>query len=338
MKRYKKLPWKKNLLKIPRSIDLKLNSINDVNLRVTSILSINKKVIESGIFSHLNIKIIKNKISFPKLITPEYNIGRYSSYNLFGREIVRKDLPKYYKTWYVETPNFGDWSRGSHFVKLGTWTYHRDFIPPKFVDIEIELINNFDHNDNVTLKFQASEILDKNDSFFNDDLLFNLNILQENTGASDVFSSEATREDYLKTIFINWEILPPGQREENLAKIFSGMNLSPVERISTEDRYDFLQKFNPQCYIQGTSGFQRYYGAKLLDNLVVFENLKYGNAIYIMFDDWKVLCQKTRLELLNSNIYNYDRIIHSKNWKRNLYNKLIPLIGNRTSINEEDFK
>ncbi len=337
MKRYKKLPWKKNFLKIPENIELKVMSIKEDNLRVTSILSINKKVIKSGIFSHLNIWINNNEINFPKVISPDYNIGRYSSYNIFGREIVRRDLPQYYKTWYVETPNFGDWSKGSHEVEFGKWVYQRDFFPPRFIDIEIELINDFDCDDNVTLKFQLSEILNKNDSSFIDDLLFNLNLLQENTGASDLYSSNATREEFLKTIFINWEILPPGEREENLEKIFSGTNLSSIERKTAEGRYDFLQKFKPINYIKGTSGFQRYFGAKFSENLVVFENLKYGNAIYIMHDNWRDLSKKTRLELLNSNIFSFDRIIHSKNWKMNLYKKLIPLIGNQRNFQKEDF-
>lgn len=55
----------------------------------------------------------------------------------------------------------------------------------------------------------------------------------------------------------------------------------------------------------------------LEDDLVVFENIEYGNAIYILYDDWDEISKLSRIDLLSGRAgSNFDRIIHSGNWKR----------------------
>jgi hypothetical protein len=158
--------------------------------------------------------------------------------------------------------------------------------------------------------------LNKTTDGFLDDLLFNLNLLQENIGSSDIFASEATYEDYVKTIYVDWELLPIGERDADINKFVAKFHLkkkSDIERLV--DRYDVLLKLQPEELISGTSGFRRYFGAKFSNDLVVFENLEYGNAIYVMYEDWKTLSQKTRVELLKGDNRGFDRIVHTKNWK-----------------------
>ena len=53
------------------------------------------------------------------------------------------------------------------------------------------------------------------------------------------------------------------------------------------------------------------------DDLVVFENIDYGNAIYVMYEDWQELSQKSRVELRASQD-NFTRIQHTKHWKYRL--------------------
>ena len=318
----KKFPWKQNLTKIPKRIVSELNKIKDENIIVATIVRISRETLVSGYFSHLGISVLDGKLVYPERIVPNKDVGRYSKYNIEGREIVRKDLPKYYKTWEIETPNYGDWDNGSHFVEFGVWTYPREFYSPKYIEIEIELITDFDTEDQVTIKFKSSEILNRKESDFNDSLLYNLNLLQENVGSSNIYKSDATRSDFLKTIQINWEILPPGDRDGNISRILSGQRISPAKQKEFEERYDFLMKFNPIKIIKGTSGFQRYFGVSFSDNLIVFENVHYGNAIYCMYEDWEALSKKSRLELLSDKNQKFDRFIHHGNWKRNLYNLL----------------
>jgi hypothetical protein len=63
-------------------------------------------------------------------------------------------------------------------------------------------------------------------------------------------------------------------------------------------RYALLEQLKPQAYVSGTSGFNRYFGAQFKDNLVVFENLEYGNAIYAMSENWAELSKLSRTDLL----------------------------------------
>ncbi len=74
--------------------------------------------------------------------------------------------------------------------------------------------------------------------------------------------------------------------------------VSADQRKTMEQRLRVFGRFKPEAYIAGTNGFLRYFGAKYSDNLVVFENLNYGNAIYIMYDDWKELSKRSRVDLL----------------------------------------
>ena len=333
-----KFPWKKNLLKIPDYIEPALAGIASNDVVVVAVRKINMKSITSGLFSHLDISIQNNELKFPDRVTPNEIVGRYSDYNINGREIVRKDLPKYYKTWSIETPNFGDWSKGSHDIEFGKMTYPRDYYPPRFNAITIELLEDFDQNQDATFIFKSSEVLDKTDPEFNDNLLFNLNLLQENVGDAQVFSSDTSKADFIKTIQINWEILPPGNRDITIAKIMSGTKLSPKEEKELGERYDFLLKFNPIRKIHGINSFQRYLGVQISENLIVFENIRYGNAIYVMYEDWEVLSKISRIDLLKDPSLNYDRIIHSRNWKKSLYTLINTKLGNIYHFSRQDLQ
>ena len=53
------------------------------------------------------------------------------------------------------------------------------------------------------------------------------------------------------------------------------------------------------------------------DNLIVFENVKYGNAIYIMFSDWEELSQQSRVDLLSGRFSNdFERVTHVGDWQK----------------------
>ena len=269
---------------------------------------------------HLNIKFISDQLFYSKKILPKPSMGKKSQINIEGDEFVRKDLPMITKTYVVETPNYGDWSLGSHDVYFDREVYVRDYFAPKLLEIEIDLIGEeTDNGDVYILRFTIDEILDKNSDDFEYHLFNNLNILQENVGHIDVYKSDATIEDYLKTIYVNWEILPPDNRDGTIARMISKFKIiSEDDKKRIIERYDILANLKPIAFISGTSGFHRYFGAKFLKNLVAFENLEYGNAVYVMYEDWEELSKKSRMELLTGNNQGFDRIVHTKGWKNQL--------------------
>lgn len=313
--------WKKDYRKIPDYIRLKVNQIREYDLVVGCVKKIAAEEIDSGKYNHLKIRLENGQPSFPPTIIPPPEIGKVSRVNVDGDEIVRRDLPMITKTYSWEAPNYGDWYNGSHDVSIDRRVYRRDLVPPRDIHLNIELVGKEATINIFIFKFSLSEVLHRGDAQFKEQLLFNINLLQENVGRFDVFPSSASIHDYLKTLYVNWEILPPGEKENNIAKILSGFR-SPSNEVRSKilDRYELLEKMKPTAFIQGTSGFQRYFGAKFANDLVVFENLDYGNAVYVMYKDWEQLSKLSRIELLGGSYTGFDRIVHIGNWKKMLSN------------------
>jgi hypothetical protein len=308
-------PWKKNLIKIPDSIKERVSKLGTSNMVVACSLKIKTEDILNGVYQHLNIRIVDGKLECPARILPSPDSGRYSKYNLYGHEVVHRDEPMLSKTYSVESPNYGDWDKGSHEVSWSRDVYRRGFLSPKYLEIIIEFLG-IDNKNNHVFKFTVDDVLNINLPNYWDNLLFDLNLLQENVGNHGVFPTDADINDYLKSLYVNWEILPPGEIEENITRILTGVkSTDPKLRQRITDRYKFLLALKPQNIIQGTSRFQRYFGAKFADDLVVFENVEYGNAIYVMFENWEELSQRSRTELLSSDTQNFIRVRHTKTWK-----------------------
>lgn len=313
-----KIQWKQNFRKVPDKIVEKLKTLGAADFVVACAKKIKASDILAGVYSHVGLHMEGDKLIFPTSVMPDPQVGKFSTVNVHGKEIVRKDLPMLQMTRSFESPNYGDWSKGSHEVSWTQDVYQRDFISPKELEIQIELIGEEVSNEEkiYVVRFCVNEVLKKGSNGFKEALLFNLNVLQENVGAADIYLSKATRDDYLKTVYVNWEILPPGERDTTIARILSGIK-APTDQLKQKliERYDLLAKLKPASFIRGTSGFNRYFGAKFKDDLVVFENLEYGNAIYIMFDQWEGLSKLSRIELLKGNRNGFVRILHIPGWK-----------------------
>lgn len=312
--------WQKNFRSIPSAIEHKLNKIGEDDLRVACVKKIPESHIVDGIYEHLGLVIGSEGVQFPKEIIPSKNNGKYSTINIVGKENVRKDLPMITKTFTNESPNFGDWSKGSHTNYINREVYLREYISPKLQTISIELLERCNTGDKYYIfSFTVNEILNKKNSTFEYSLFHALNLLQENIGAVTIVPSDANMSDYLQTLNLNWEILPPGDSERNISRIVSGMHIKNIDVIKAiEERYSYLDKLKPIAFINGTSGFMRYFGAKFAEDLVVFENMNYGNAIYVMYENWEELSKRSRTELLSSDSLKFDRVIHDNNWKKKL--------------------
>lgn len=75
---------------------------------------------------------------------------------------------------------------------------------------------------------------------------------------------------------------------------------------------------NPKSYIVGKGGFSRYIGAKLGDELVVFENIRYGNALYVLYESWETVSKRSRLDLIQGTDADFERIPHVDGWAEQL--------------------
>jgi len=307
---------KKNLLKIPQNILYKVKNSNSKHFVAGCLKTYSKKEIQDGSLKHLDIIFADDKLSFPNEKIPVPSSGKYCDRNVNGHVIKRYDLPKETYSITVEAPNYGDSYKGTHDV---TWTkerYQRDFLAPRLSSIKIECLDPSPNLDKYIFKFEVSEVLDKEAEDFEIRALECLNLLQENIYKSDLIEAGSTFSDYLQTIQLSWEILPPGTKEEVIQRIFRGTEPTKQQIETATERYNFFIKLNPQKLVYGNSGFQRYFGALIKADLIVFENIQYGNAIYIMYENWRELSTKSRIELLSGRFgNNFDRVIHKVGWK-----------------------
>jgi hypothetical protein len=307
---------KKNLLKVPRHV---LDRINTFELD-DIVVACAKRLTAADLskYAHLGLAINDGRLSLPSPFIPDPRAGRYSSANVEGREIVRRDLPMVKKSFSWETPNWGDWSKGSHTHVQTREVYERDFIPPKEVELSVTLLDS-PSEDKFFLKFAVEQVLRKNTPDFEAELLYNLNILQENVGAVDVFESAASLEDYLATVRVDWEILPPGSVDEVVRRMLEGKrSVTEEQRKTMEARLRVMAGLKPAAYIAGTNGFLRYFGAKFEEDFVAFENVAYGNALYVMYEQWEELSKRSRIDLLKGSREGFERIEHREGWEERL--------------------
>lgn len=308
----------KNFRKIPPSILARVQQFQKTEVIVATVVKVSSSNITKGEFEHVGIKLNDGAIVFNSTFLPIQAAGKFSSININGQEIKRKDLPKVIKTFYHETPNFGDWSKGSHASSVDREVYQRDWIAPKELEIGVSVVGEGSVGDEkvYSIMFRVIDVIDSKACDFEEDLLYCINLLYESVGAFDVYPADTCFSNYLETLRVDWEILPPGEREGNISSIISGLRKMDKDKMRTvQKRYDVLQKLRPKCFVKGDSGFRRYFGAKFEDDLVAFENVEYGNAMYIMFEDWVELSKKSRIELLRGGGGGFERVVHGKTWE-----------------------
>lgn len=309
---------KKNYRKIPDFIKNKVQTLNN-NIVVAAIFDLTRDDFRNSIFSGLKLDIENERLIYNPNFIPNASQGRYSKKNIEGYTIKHPHLPLVRKEIYLgERPIWGDYNNGTFSLVVYRMVRAYEEIPPKNIAFVIELLEtrSVDEQVHYILKISTDQVINSQSQDFETELLFNINLLQENFGKVDVFNSETTLEEYLRTLTVEWEIFPPGVLGEDLKRITNGLrNVTPQRMQEISERFNFLWEQHPTEMITGRSGMLRYFGAKFSDNLVVFENTQYGNALYILFENWAELSQLSRLEILGRPSDQYVRIKHSGNWQ-----------------------
>jgi hypothetical protein len=312
---YRAVRWKRNILKLPEWVEVKLRENPSGDFVAGRVITVSAQDMGAGVFAHLGLGQL---VGYPHRALPPIDMGRYSKKNQQGWTIIRRDLPKELYTLSFEAPNFGDWSNGSHTVNQTRERFRRDYIEAPGYEVVIECLSVTDNGDTMLKITLDAPPLYGSDAERRQQLLFNLNLLQENTGGCDIWDRDTSNAQLTATYQMAWEFFPPGERLDVIVrKLTTGMkNPSPETNQIIGERVAMFNKLGGEL-IMGNSGFSRYIGAKFADDLVVFENIRYGNALYVLYDDWQVVSSKSRVDLLRaSNTYRFTRIVHNDGWQQ----------------------
>ena len=303
--------------RIPDYIDQELSRIQSQYVIVAAVIDVTKTDIASGRFRHVGIQMNEGNIYVPETITPDMMKGIYARRNRNGIIWILKDLPKVTKTYWWESPNFGDPTKGYHSNYRDIQVYQRQLEPPR--DWEITLSILVENESHLRIKAEIATVLDRQDNYFKKDLFFAINLLQEQFRDCHVFAASTTDEDMARITTVGWEIFPPGTLDRTLAVITGKMRTqSPTRQREIQNRAEALSRLHPSEYIVGSGMNSRYFGAKFGESIVVFENVDYGNALYILFDNWQEISQMSRIDILKRHEKDFIRIIHKNGWEKTL--------------------
>lgn len=247
-------------------------------------------------------------------IFPKSNIGIMNRRNAIGEYIVNKDKPleayEFALNWVLP-----DWSGGT---RTGTsyitkFRYHRDFIEPKEFKL---LIIGKENNDLVIIVDKEFENIETH----YENIKFSTNLLLEIFGQAQTFKIDDDNNIIVPSDLknVNWGILPAGERIWDAFSRGIIANISDSEKKMMEERFNFLEKFKPSKRYKGLGGYNDYIIFEYEElNTYIVESSVYGNATYILQDEWKKVSQLTKKEIINGNLAE-DRIVHNNNWKSNI--------------------
>lgn len=270
-------------------------------IELVSLVEIKSEEVEQ--FKNLKVKVLDGEIKIPLKILPSKKLGRHSRWNIEGREVVRKDLPKEERD--VEFSVYG------HYTSSRTMDcYQREIKHGEKIEITISEIKNISPTHKI-VKLGIAISGDETD----EELIFKVNLLRETTGGDHEFSFSSEIDSLVnKYVFVNWDIFPPGTKFHEAINSSGISNKAEVKIL--KERYDFLSQYNHKHVIKGKKGLKGYFGFVLGSDLVVFDNIKSGNALFILEDNWEVLSKQTKEQL--SKNPKVKRVIHNEGWSKEL--------------------
>jgi hypothetical protein len=98
---------KKNLLKLPPFVRNQLKQVGNGPIIAACSRVHSAQELMSGQLKHLDVTLTGDRLSFPASVIPPEEGGKYSSRNVNGEKVIRKDLPKETHYHSVETSELG---------------------------------------------------------------------------------------------------------------------------------------------------------------------------------------------------------------------------------------
>jgi hypothetical protein len=266
------------------------------------------------------IKEIAGRLGFQDLTNGEQVLpmlklrkNKITKGNANGFIIVRRDLPMISCTYTIPWPHeeycgYKETKTVTTDVDRTYKKYPRERTIPHCVELIVTEKNNKKY---ITTNLDSIQLKQ------------NLDLLKHTINLFLEIFGECYLSDQIEIpIFIqrkNWEILPPGSYP--WPKIVERINKDTkvIKNVTvTEDRLKFFYDKKPSFIATGKSGFSGYWVFGYSHHKNIFlESQYYGNATYLLNENWEELSKKTKSELINSNL-SVARVIHDENWDKNI--------------------
>lgn len=251
-----------------------------------------------------------SRLDLGETVLPSTQFGPISVFNAEGKYIKHKDQPK--ETAY----RVGEWKwkqwcgyhqtvECSKFVNIPYKRYPRTFVSPPSVELSISAQNG--------IKLLISPIINADDE---EKLIHTINLFLEIFGECQILDSKM--DNVVSSVKrLNWTVLPQGKMPWSSLKkaVEKIIEETPKgKRSYLEHRLELINKYQPNFTAVGNAGFHGYIIMGFTNkNLFVLESPFYGNATYILENDWEELSKRTKAEIINANLCKY-RLIHKEGW------------------------
>lgn len=255
-------------------------------------------------------------------------IGPVTLFNAEGKYLPLKNLPKetvYHqrlwarKTWHGKLIE--------DYVTVPHVRYQRKFVPPPQAEMRC-------------VTTEAGQLLAVIDGGANlpaneDALLHRINLMLEVFGEVELRQPDLTPFAPIKQRRIDWEILPAGQYpwEKTRQALASAIErFKDGKRAPIPERFDVIGRFGPDFTAVGQAGFSGYvvFAFERI-GIYVLESAFYGNATYILDEEWERLSQMTKAELLDGALHK-ERVIHrAGSWETRIRELLTPALAEQAA-------
>jgi len=233
--------------------------------------------------------------------------GAATLFNAYGREVVRRDLPKETLSKMVST-SWQDWHGQTHYgIQNREYdAYPRDLIPPPGEFLTVERRGES--------LVAASRVIRRDEA---ESVIVNLlNVFLEVFPAFEIVRPDLTEPVRVRRL--SWKILPPGRYpfERARRELDDYLQRLPAgERAAVTERIRSITQHNPDFLAVGVGGFSDYvvfgFTAK---GRYVLESPNTGNATYVFRDDWEPISRLSKREILQGNLQE-DRLVHNSSWR-----------------------
>lgn len=250
-------------------------------------------------------------------------IGRASMYNAEGKNIVHKNQPMetaYRTVEWSWTEWHGRYNKveKTDFRDVPYQRYPRTHVPAPSLELTILTDTNGQKVVSTPLISNWRQNEDK--------LVHAVNLMLDIFGECTFFDEK--REQIIKAPIrqLNWKVLPQGKHpfteiREHLKDVLS--RVKEGNRSFVDHRLERVNSFEPEFTAVGQGGFSGYviFGFPK-KNIYVLESILYGNATYVLGDDWEKISKLTKAEILSDNLHK-ERIVHLRRW----FEKIRKLLG-----------